>query len=296
MYSFFVKFEIASSEIWYANPDGLQREEVLSRILEEDFLLENQSIAFSDEHFKRIYSHFHVRPPQEGITLMKIANKYVKNDDHMFWQKYPWNDRGFSTVLIICREGSTCFFIEENTKAFANIDTLVKILCRGLNTILNQEGLSIVPSSDIVRQNDDIGLMCAAAVINKQIGTICKLDARFYENAPRIFDEKKLLATKLFTSALTEPLKASLVIQTLYALTKGKRDAKILLCALKAALDAKVMVKPSYKDFIEVFECGDIITKKQYCDYTNPKYKGYEGDALYDNCVEAFMKIKNLEL
>ena len=292
----FVKFEIASSEIWYANPDGLQREEVLSKSFEEDFLLENQSIAFSDEHFKRIYSHFYVRPPQEGVALMKIANKYVKTDDRLFWQKYPWEDRGFSTVLIISREGSTCFFIEENTKAFANIDTLVKILCRGLNTILNRKGLSIVPSRDIVRQSDDIGLMCAAAVINNQIGTICKLDASFYENAPRDFDEKRLLAAKLFTGALTEPRKASMVIQTLYELTKGKRDAKTMLCVLKAALDAKVMVKPSYKDFIEVFECGDIITKKQYSDYTNPKYKGYQNDALYENCMKAFLKIKNLEL
>ena len=290
------KYQLVSSEIWYTNPDGLQREEVLSKIFEEDFLLENQSIAFSDEHFKRIYSHFYVRPPREGVTLMKIANKYVKTDDRLFWQKYPWEDRGYSTVLIISRKESTCFFIEENTKAFASIDNLLKILCRRLNTILNREGLSIVPSRDIVRQSDDFGLMCATAVINNQIDTICELDARFYENTPRNFDEKRLLATKLFTSALTEPLKASLVIQTLYALTKGKRDARILLCALKAALDAKVMVKPSYKDFIEVFECGDIITKKQYCDYTNPKYKGYEGDALYDNCVKAFMKIKNLEM
>ena len=292
----FVKFEIASSEFWYANPDGLQREEVLSKTFEEDFLLENQSIAFSDEHFKRIYSHFYVRPPREGVALMKIANKYVKTDDRLYWQKYPWEDRGFSTVLIISRKESTCFFIEENTKAFASVDNLLKILCRGLNTILNREGLSIVPSRDIVRQSDDFGLMCAAAVINNQIDTICELDARFYENTPRNFDEKRLLATKLFTSALTEPRKASMVIQTLYALTKGRRDAKTMLCALKAALDANVMVKPSYKDFVEVFECGDIITKKQYCDYTNPKYKGYQDDALYKNCKKAFLKIKNLEL
>jgi hypothetical protein len=162
--------------------------------------------------------------------------------------------------------------------------------------MLNREGLSIVPSRDIVRQSDDFGLMCAAAVINNQIDTICEQDARFYENVPREFDEKKLLASQLFTSALIEPRKASLVIQTLYALTKGRRDAKIILCALRAALDAKVMVKPSYNDFLEVFECGDIVSKKQYCDYTNPKYKGYQEDALYQNCKKAFMKIKNLEL
>ena len=42
MYYSICPFQIVSEEIWYANPDGLQPQEVLSKVTREDFLRQNQ--------------------------------------------------------------------------------------------------------------------------------------------------------------------------------------------------------------------------------------------------------------
>ena len=101
------------------------------------------------------------------------------------------------------------------------------------------------------------------------------------------FDEGALKMSKLFECTLTDARRTAMIMSTLYSLSKDKT---------RAAMDAQVMERPSYRNYIEVFDCGDLVSKKNYTYYTDPKYCGYQKDGLYDNAKKAFLKIKTKNL
>ena len=286
MHYFICPFKLASSEIWYTNPDGLEPEEVLSKMTERDFLTQNKMIVYKDEHLDHVYSHHYVQQPAEGITLVKIANRVVDDNDMQFWRKTPLEHRLFATVLIISMKGLTCFYLEENTTAFQHAEDLITIISHSLNETLARENQKcwIEPSKHIHRQSDNLRVMYACSLINE--GIIPVMD----------FDERALKMSKLFVCTLTDARRTAMVMSTLYSLSKDKTNPKVKLGILRAAMDARVMERPSYRNYIEVFDCGDHVSKKNYTYYTDPKYCGYQKDGLYDNAKKAFLKIKTKNL
>ena len=286
MHYFICPFKLASSETWYPNPDGLEPEEVLSKMTERDFLTQNQMIVYKDEHLDHVYSHHYVQQPAEGITLVKIANRVVDDNDMQFWRKTPLEHRLFATVLIISMKGLTCFYLEENTTAFQHAEDLITIISHSLNETLARENQKcwIEPSKHIHRQSDTLRVMYACSLINEGIIPVTE------------FDERALKMSKLFVCTLTDARRTAMVMSTLYTLSKDKTNPKVKLGILRAALDAQVMERPSYRNYIEVFDCGDHVSKKNYTYYTDPKYCGYQKDGLYDNAKKAFLKIKTKNL
>ena len=286
MHYFICPFKLASSETWYPNPDGLEPEEVLSKMTERDFLTQNKMIVYKDEHLDHVYSHHYVQQPAEGITLVKIANRVVDDNDMQFWRKTPLEHRLFATVLIISMKGLTCFYLEENTTAFQHAEDLITIISHSLNETLARENQKcwIEPSKHIHRQSDNLRVMYACSLINE--GIIPVMD----------FDERALKMSKLFVCTLTDARRTAMVMSTLYSLSKDKTNPKVKLGILRAAMDAQVMERPSYRNYIEVFDCGDLVSKKNYTYYTDPKYCGYQKDGLYDNAKKAFLKIKTKNL
>ena len=286
MHYYICPFKLASSETWYPNPDGLEPEEVLSKITERDFLTQNKMIVYKDEHLDHVYSHHYVQPPADGVTLVKIANKVVDDNDRQFWRKTPLEHRLFATVLILSMKGLTCFYLEENTAAFQHAEDLIRIISHSLNETLARENQKcwIEPSEDIIRQSDNLRVMYACSLINEGIIPVME------------FDERALKMSKLFECTLTDARRTAMVMSTLYSLSKDKTNPKVKLGILRAAMDARVMERPSYRNYIEVFDCGDLVSKKNYTYYTDPKYCGYQKDGLYDNAKEVFLKIKTKNL
>ena len=286
MHYFICPFKLASSETWYPNPDGLEPVEVLSKITERDFQSQNKMIVFSDGHLDHVYSHHYVQPPADGVTLVKIANKVVDDNDRQFWRKTPLEHRLFATVLILSMKGLTCFYLEENTAAFQHAEDLITIISHSLNETLARENQKcwIEPSEDIIRQSDKLRVMYACSLINEGIIPVME------------FDERALKMSKLFECTLTDARRTAMVMSTLYSLSKDKTNPKVKLGILRAAMDARVMERPSYRNYIEVFDCGDLVSKKNYTYYTDPKYCGYQKDGLYDNAKEVFLKIKTKNL
>ena len=286
MHYFICPFKLASSETWYPNPDGLEPEEVLSKMTERDFLTQNKMIVYKDEHLDHVYSHHYVQQPAEGITLVKIANRVVDDNDKQFWRKTPLEHRLFATVLILSMKGLTCFYLEENTAAFQHAEDLITIVSRSLNETLARENQKcwIEPSKHIHRQSDTLRVMYACSLINEGIIPVME------------FDERPLKMSKLFECTLTDARRTAMVMSTLYSLSKDKTNPKVKLGILRAAMDARVMERPSYRNYIEVFDCGDLVSKKNYTYYTDPKYCGYQKDGLYDNAKKAFLKIKTKNL
>ena len=286
MHYFICPFKLASSETWYPNPDGLEPEEVLSKMTERDFLTQNKMIVYKDEHLDHVYSHHYVQQPAEGITLVKIANRVVDDNDMQFWRKTPLEHRLFATVLILSMKGLTCFYLEENTAAFQHAEDLITIISHSLNETLARENQKcwIEPSKHIHRQSDTLRVMYACSLINEGIIPVME------------FDERPLKMSKLFECTLTDARRTAMVMSTLYSLSKDKTNPKVKLGILRAAMDARVMERPSYRNYIEVFDCGDLVSKKNYTYYTDPKYCGYQKDGLYDNAKKAFLKIKTKNL
>ena len=286
MHYYICTFKLANSEAWYPNPDGLEPVEVLSKITEMDFQSQNKMIVFSDGHLDHVYSHHYVQPPADGITLVKIANGVVDDNDRQFWRKTPLEHRLFSTVMMVSIKGLTCLYLEENTAAFQHVEDLITIVCHSLNEALAKENQKcwIEPSEDIIRQSDKLRVMYACSLINEGIIPVME------------FDERALKMSKLFECTLTDARRTAMVMSTLYSLSKDKTNPKVKLGILRAAMDARVMERPSYRNYIEVFDCGDLVSKKNYTYYTDPKYCGYQKDGLYDNAKEVFLKIKTKNL
>lgn len=285
-------FRIASSEKWYAQPDGFQPQEVLATVTRDDFLRQNKKLLFTDKSGNHIYSHKYIYQPKDGIAVLKLANRYVDSDDEEFWRKRPWEDRLFTVIVIVSRKDGTCFYVEDNERAFDRVEDVVKILCRGLNHSLSSHQLFIGSDYNFIKQTDNYALMSACAIINQQLEDALNLQFGTCDAMKHEYDEKALLAAQLFTSALTDQRKASMVISLLYELTKGRKDRKALMCGLRAAMDAGVIIRPSYNDFITVFNCGHLVSKEQYSTYTNPNYHGYKKYELYKNAYIRFKQIK----
>ena len=278
MHYYICTFKLANSEAWYPNPDGLEPVEVLSKITERDFLSQNKMIVFSDGHLDHVYSHHYVQPPADGITLVKIANGVVDDNDRQFWRKTPLEHRLFSTVMMVSIKGLTCLYLEENTAAFQHVEDLITIISHSLNEALAKENQKcwIEPSKNIIRQSDNSSVQD----INEGTTPITE------------FDEGALKMSKLFECTLTDARRTAMIMSTLYSLSKDKTNPKVKLGILRAAMDAQVMERPSYRNYIEVFDCGDLVSKKNYTYYTDPKYCGYQKDGLYDNARDAFLRIK----
>ena len=188
------------------------------------------------------------------------------------------------------------FVVEENEKAFSSPQQLVDIVCRGLNTSFNQEKLAVVPANNMISGRDEFSMMSACAVIGRQIENLLIADTAQQEVRKARFDDNAILASKRFTSTLVDLRKATMVIDLLYELTKGRKTAKTILCPLRAAIDAGVMDKPSYKDFVEVFGCEYIVSKSKYSEFLNPKYNGYKNVGFYRSAKVKFLKLKTLDI
>ena len=315
MHYFICPFKLASSETWYPNPDGLEPEEVLSKMTERDFLTQNKMIVYNDGHLDHVYSHHYVQQPADGITLVKIANRVVDDNDVQFWHKTPLEHRLFATVMLMSIKGLTCFYLEENTAAFQHAEDLVTIVCRSLNEALFQHAEDLVtivcrslnealarenqkcwiePSKHISRQTDKLRVMYACSMMYNQKSKGQDINEGIIPVTE--FDERALKMSKLFVCTLTDARRTAMVMSTLYSLSKDKTNPKVKLGILRAAMDAQVMERPSYRNYIEVFDCGDHVSKKNYTYYTDPKYCGYQKDGLYDNAKKAFLKIKTKNL
>jgi hypothetical protein len=261
-----------------------------------DFQSQNKMIVFSDGHLDHVYSHHYVQPPADGITLVKIANRVVDDNDRQFWRKTPLEHRLFSTVMMVSIKGLTCLYLEENTAAFQHVEDLITIVCHSLNEALAKENQKcwIEPSKNIIRQSDNLGMMYACSVMHNMISSVQDIN----EGTTPIteFDEGALKMSKLFECTLTDPRRTAMVMSTLYSLSKDKTNPKVKLGILRAAMDAQVMERPSYRNYIEVFDCGDLVTKKRFTYYTSPKYQGFLEDGLYKNAREAFLDIKTMQL
>jgi hypothetical protein len=296
MHYYICTFKLANSEAWYPNPDGLEPVEVLSKITEMDFQSQNKMIVFSDGHLDHVYSHHYVQPPADGITLVKIANRVVDDNDRQFWRKTPLEHRLFSTVMMVSIKGLTCLYLEENTAAFQHVEDLITIVCHSLNEALAKENQKcwIEPSKNIIRQSDNLGMMYACSVMHNMILSVQDIN----EGTTPIteFDEGALKMSKLFECTLTDARRTAMIMSTLYSLSKDKTNPKVKLGILRAAMDAQVMERPSYRNYIDVFDCGDLVTKKRFTYYTSPKYQGFLEDGLYKNAREAFLDIKTMQL
>ena len=78
-----------------------------------------------------------------------------------------------------------------------------------------------------------------------------------------------------------------LLIEKLKRLMDGKEKPKMIVMPIRAAIDAGVMTRPTYEDFVKAFSLGDKVSKTTYNDYTNPLNTPYE-EAAFDQLKAEF--------
>ena len=289
-----IPYQIVSDEIWYQSSDGLTPEDVLARVMEEDYQRQAQKLLFTDVTRSRVYSHRHVMSPENGVAVVELANRYVEADDATFWRRMPSDHHLFCTIVIVSRQDGTSMVIEENEAAFGCAEDVVNILCRGLNTLLIAKKIKMVKMGPIIRQRDEYALASACAVIGKKVEELLTATGVRPDIAQKRIDERAIMAVQLFRCTLIDKRKAPAIISLLYEITREGRNAKELVLALRAAMDAGVIEKPSYKDFVSVFNCSHLLSKSKYSEYTNPKYLGYESNKIYKTAIKQFEHIRDM--
>lgn len=294
MYYNICPYQIVSDEIWYQNPDGLTPEDILARVIEEDYQRQAQKLLFTDATRSRVYSHRHVMSPENGVAVIELANRYVEADDATFWRRIPSDHHLFCATVIVSRQDGTSMVIEENEAAFGCAEDVANILCRGLNTLLIAKKIKMVKTGPTIRQRDEYALASACAVIGKKVEELLTATGVRPDIAQKRIDERAIMAVQLFRCTPIDKRKAPVIISLLYEITKEGRNAKELVLALRAAMDAGVIEKPSYKDFVSVFNCSHLLSKSQYSEYTNPKYLGYESMKIYKTAIKQFEHIRDM--
>lgn len=86
------------------------------------------------------------------------------------------------------------------------------------------------------------------------------------------------------------PEKADLIVTRIIELVKSQTKPKAIMMPIRAAMDAGVISRPSWKSFLDEFGEGKMKSKSSFTDYTNP-FKIPYTDKAYQRLLEEFHRL-----
>ena len=120
-----------------------QRQDILQRIIEDDYNKERVISFKSKRSLDKEYIHRYVIPPTDGITIMRIANKRVTTIVKEDLKEVHEDDYPNCIVIIDNRPGVQRILIENKKAAFQDVKQVSGIIEWTLNDILSSYGLYI---------------------------------------------------------------------------------------------------------------------------------------------------------
>ena len=133
-------------------PDGLemkaeesfsQKQDILNRIIDEDFQGKRKIKFMSKNSGDKEYIHRYMIPPTDDITMMRIANKRVTTIVRADLKEVQEDDYPNCIVIIDNRPGIQRILIENKKTAFQDVKQLARIIKWTLDDILVRYSLKI---------------------------------------------------------------------------------------------------------------------------------------------------------
>lgn len=284
-------FEFRDLELWYFDPDGLERWGVLAKVLCEDSRKNSNLIKFTKPCGGGVCSHIHCFEPEKGVAIMKVANREVNKNDTEFWNiEKP--ELNFALVIIVSNEKGRCIFFGQNEHAFRDVNELISIVRDGLNEILKPKKLAIVLDAPIMDNDDDLASVSAAMYVCKQL---TKVHNMMKECNMTLTKKKKRTpqtqkTEKTLRAAIPDATKADRVLQKIDNCMIGKTDPVDEMMPITAAVAAGKLKDPSYTQFHNSYPHAKMSSTSFYR-LRDPNNKAYKNNRAFDNLVEEFEEI-----
>ena len=281
--------EFQDLDLWFYDPDGLERWGVLAKIMCKDSH-NNTVINFTSPRGRKTCSHVHCFEPELGVCVMKVANRKVDPGDTEFWAMENNPHREFAVVVLVSNGVATCLYLEQNENAFKDINDLIAILINGLNQKLSSHKLAIKTSKIATDHPDDVAAVCAAVYVDKQLNKALTM-AETLNNSPKPPKKKKRLPSddKSLRDAIIDQSKADVILSTIDKYMKGKKGPMDKMMPTTAFIAAGKMRPPTWKEYHNTYPDANL-SEKSFYRLRNPKNKSYKTPA-FEKMVEEFEKI-----
>ena len=253
-------YQLATGELPFPERQG-----ALTKVMCEDSR-EEIKLKFTNRKGNTTYSHSYKWPPAHGVAVFRLGSGKEMGAPHC--------------VVILSLNDTNPFMILYKSKpAFRNANEVVGILNRSLSQALARyyETISICPCQSKEGKEwaeKELNVYQVAVSHKTQLDSL--LDGvSWHENRYR--DSLKVAEDK----------KAD-VMALLHRLTDHEKGAKRVMKIQRAAIDAKMLVKPPHAVFEREFGFGKGRKGSSYSEYLNPLYKGYENDDEYKDLINLF--------
>ena len=119
------------------------RQEILDKIISQDFLKEHIIQFHSQYSNEKVYLHRHVIPPTDGITIIRLANRHSTTIVTKELKERVEDDYQNCIVIIDNRPGIQRILIEIKKTAFSSVKQVEGILQHTLNRMLHRYSLYV---------------------------------------------------------------------------------------------------------------------------------------------------------
>ena len=118
------------------------RQDILSRIIDEDYDGKNKIFFRSKNNSEKEYIHRYIIPPTDNISIMRIANKRVTTIVKADLKEVQEDDYPNCIVIIDNRPGVQRILIENKKSAFQDVKQLARIIKFTFDNMLIKYSLS----------------------------------------------------------------------------------------------------------------------------------------------------------
>jgi len=186
-----------------------QRQEILKRIIEEDYRKESTIIFKSKRSGDKEYIHRYVIPPTDDISIMRIANKRVTTIVKADLVEVQEDDYPNCIVIIDNRPGVQRILIENKKAAFQDVKQLAGILEWTLCDLLARYSLYI----ELMHLQDPTAFWSLATDKNSYPDGFYKITFHLphlnLERLKKVFDKVLVMSREVFDSDLEWSYKAN---------------------------------------------------------------------------------------
>ena len=266
----------------------LSGKEALVEVMSKDFL-EVKWNFLSDHKLNVHYHHEYENTKQQNLYMMRVANKRVYPKAKDFTEDESEIRFPYLYVIIDIRQETPIIMIEDYNEVPSSLDEVVAVLTFSFNKAMKAKGWKV----KLVREKGGLSPIpfslrpIMEPLLNKPrtieefhgVENMCELYKRKTE--PKNF--RDLFAIEYMN-------RAEDIIAILNKMIEGRKHARDIVRPLRAAIDAGIIERPTWPEFLKEFSNVDC-SRSSYERLTNPDNDYYSRMKSYDKLLEYFVRL-----
>ena len=264
----------------------LKPKAALETVLIEDYLREHK-FRFANSRCKMDYirEYMWIPEPDGVVTVFKLGYQRHTSEDKSYWSLRKKMEFPHCVVVVSHRESSPFILIWGCEKAFKSADEVAELLENALNSSFRGRGISI----NLSPCGDDAE---AGHWMKYMVKTYQKAKGHKNSTDRRLKDYERLKLKKTaadFRSCVTDLDNADIIVSMIRKYMKGKLEPKDVFMPIAAAIEAKVIRRPTWPEVSSEFHLGESL-ESSFHRLTRDRCKTYFDSAFF-NMVEKFRSI-----